>query len=402
MPARLTARLSRLKPGNGHNRRMTSPPPERDRRDRAFAQARRFAQGQAFAPVAERLRSLAGAAVSDLPDLYGQGGDIDALEQEIAELLGKPAAVFMPSGTMAQQCALRVWSDRTGHRTVAVHALSHLVVHEESALEVLHGIRLEPIARERRPLTVEDLVTAPGPYAALCVELPLRDAGYLLPPWEDLVDLCAAARDQGVPVHLDGARLWESQPFYDRSHAEIADLADTVYVSFYKGLGAIAGAALAGPRDVIEAARHWQHRHGGTLYGQYPYVVAARAGLSGLDAFQSYAVRARQLAGRLTDLPGVLVYPEPPHSNAFQLYLDVDPKAVNEAALADAEATGDWVVGRVTAADVPGWSVTEFTVGPATMGWDVDELVQALARIVGSARSAAAPTARAAHEPELR
>ncbi|HEX3002885.1 MAG TPA: beta-eliminating lyase-related protein, partial [Angustibacter sp.] len=298
--------------------------------------------------------------------------------------LGKPAAVFMPSGTMAQQCALRVWADRTGRDAVAVHALSHLVVHEEDALEVLHRIRLEPIARERRPLTVEDLVKAPGPYAALCVELPLRDAGYLLPSWEDLVDLCSAARDQGIPVHLDGARLWESQPFYDRSHAEIADLADTVYVSFYKGLGGIAGAALAGPQDVIDAARHWQHRHGGTLYGQYPSVVAARQGLARLDDFQAYAVRARELAVALAAVPSLRVHPQPPHTTAFVLYAQAPADALTEAALAHAERTADWVIGRVAAADVPGWSTTEFTVGPATMEWSVQELVEAVTAIVSS------------------
>jgi threonine aldolase len=365
---------------------MTSSPQDRERRDRALAQAHRFAQGSALVPVADRLRSLGHAAVSALPDLYGEGGDLAALEDEVAHLLGKPAAVFMPSGTMAQQCALRVWSDRSGHRAVAVHALSHLVLHEEDALEVLHGIRLEPIARERRPLTIEDLVTAPGPYAALCVELPLRDAGYLLPPWEDLVDLCAAARDQGLPVHLDGARLWESQPFYDRSHAEIADLADTVYVSFYKGLGGIAGAALAGPRDVIEAARHWQHRHGGTLFSQFPHVVAAREGLSRLDQFAAYAVRAGELAVALAALPGVRVFPEPPHTNAFRLFFDVDHAALSEAALVHAETTGEWVIGRTAAADVPGWSMTEFTAGPATLAWSVDELVAAVASTLSAAR----------------
>lgn len=366
---------------------MTSPH-DRERREQAIAGARRFAQGSAVVPVAERLRSLADAAESPLPDLYGEGGDITALEREVARVLGKPAAVFMPSGTMAQQCALRVWADRTSRRAVAVHALSHLVVHEEDALEVLHRIRLEPIARERRPLTVEDLVKAPGPYAALCVELPLRDAGYLLPSWEDLVDLCSAARDQGIPVHLDGARLWESQPFYDRSHAEIADLADTVYVSFYKGLGGIAGAALAGPEDVVDAARHWQHRHGGTLFGQYPNVVAARQGLERLDDFQAYAVRARELGVALGAVPGLRVHPQPPHTNAFVLYAEVPADELAEAALTHAERTHDWVIGRVAAADVPGWSTTEVTVGPATLEWSVNELVDAVTAIVSSCEGA--------------
>ena len=104
----------------------------------------------------------------------------------------------------------------------------------------------------------------------MAIELPLREAGYLLPPWDELVGLVEAAQARGIPVHLDGARLWESQPFYDRPLAEIAALGDTVYVSFYKGLGGIAGAALVGPADVIAEARHWQHRHGGTLVSVYP------------------------------------------------------------------------------------------------------------------------------------
>jgi threonine aldolase len=366
---------------------MTTSADDRARRDSVIAACTRFAQGSTLVPVAQRLRALADAAVSDLPDLYGESGDLASLEGEVARLLGKPAAVFMPSGTMAQQCALRVWAGRTGRRAVAVHGLSHLVMHEEAALEVMHGIRLEQIGHDRRPLTVEDLTTAPGPYAALCVELPLRDAGYLLPPWEDLVELCGAARDRGIPVHLDGARLWESQPFYDRSHAEIAGVADTVYVSFYKGLGGIAGAALAGPQDVVDAARHWQHRHGGTLYSLFPFVVAAREGLARVADFGAYAVRARELAVALTRVPGVRVFPDPPHTNAFVLYADVAPDVLNETALARAESTHEWVIGRVVAADVPGWSMTELTVGPATMGWSVDELAEAISGLVSAARA---------------
>jgi threonine aldolase len=368
---------------------MPSAPPDRVRRERAVAACTRFAQGTAVVPVAERLRALADAAANPLPDLYGTGGDLADVERDVASLLGKPAAVFMPSGTMAQQCALRVWADRSGRRRVAVHGLSHLVVHEENAIEELHDIRLEQLSAERGRLTVEYITTAPGPYAALCVELPLRDAGYLLPSWEELVDLCTAARDRGIGVHLDGARLWESRPFYERSLAEIADLADTVYVSFYKGLGAIAGAALAGPQDVVDTARHWQHRHGGTLYSLFPYAVAAREALDRVGDFQAYAVRARELATALAAVPGVRVHPEPPHTNAFRLYADVDAAALTESALTHAERAREWVIGRVTPAEVPGWSMSEFTVGPATMGWTVEELAEAVTSIISSARDGA-------------
>ncbi|HKG51801.1 MAG TPA: beta-eliminating lyase-related protein [Actinomycetales bacterium] len=365
---------------------MRSTSSNRDRRDRAWAGATRFAMGEAPLIVSERLRRLADAAQSQVPDLYGESGDLAELEREVARLLGKPAAVFMPSGTMAQQCALRVWTDRTGHPVVALHGLSHLVRHEENALEVLHGVRMEQLTSERRPLTEADLTSAPGPFGALCVELPLRDAGYLLPSWENLVALAGAARDRRTPVHLDGARLWESQPFYGRSHAEIAAIFDSIYVSFYKGLGGIAGAALAGPQDVIDACRQWQHRHGGTLYSLYPYAVAARLGLQRLDQFSCYAERARALAAGLAEVPGLRVHPWPPHTNAFVMYADVPASDLEEAALQLAEASGTWALGRVAEGDVPGWAATEVVVGPATLEWPVAELVELLTALVERAR----------------
>ena len=93
-----------------------------------------------------------------------------------------------------------------------------------------------------------DLEEVPGRLGAALVDLALRDAGCLLPSWDDLeFGLSSAARQRGVPLHLDGARLWESQPFYERSLAEVAGLFDSVYVSFYKGLGAQAGACVVAP-----------------------------------------------------------------------------------------------------------------------------------------------------------
>lgn len=367
-----------------HNRDMTEADLQA-RRARVRAASTRFLMGADAVPVGDQLRSLAGTA-DPVPDVYGTGGDVAALEAEVAGLLGKPAAVFMPSGTMAQQCAVRVWAERTGRSAVAVHGLSHLVQHEEGALEALHHLRVDQLTSSRRPLAVADLETAPGSYAALCVELPLRDAGYLLPTWDELVALCGLARERGVPVHLDGARLWESQPFYGRTHAEIAAVADTVYVSFYKGLGAIAGAALAGPQDVVDAARHWQHRHGGTLYSMHPFAASARQGLTRLGDFAGFADRARELASALAAVPGMRIHPDPPQVNAFVLYADVDAEALTEAALTAAERTGTWTFGRAAAADVPGWSAVELVVGPATMEWKVDEVVEVMGALVVAAR----------------
>jgi threonine aldolase len=296
----------------------------------------------------------------------------------------------MPSGIMAQQAALRAWADRASTDAIAVHGLSHLVVHELDALPELHGLRLQRLTNEPRQPTVEDLDALAGPLAALTLELPLRDAGYVLPTWDELVALSEACRQRGVPLHLDGARLWESAEHLGHSYAEIAGLADSVYVSFYKGLGGMAGAALVGAADLVAEARRWQRRHGGNLFVLLPYAVAARDGLQRrLPLMGDYVARARELAAGLASLDGVRVLPEPPHTNAFRLFVDVGAASVREASLRVAEERHVSLVFGWEAADVPGWSLTEVTAGDATLAWPVSEQVEAIADMLALARTLA-------------
>jgi threonine aldolase len=338
--------------------------------------------GHGYPTPAAWLQEVADAASEPDLDRYGAGGEVEALEREVAGLLGKPAAVFMPSGVMAQQAALRSWAERSTSDAVAVHALSHLVVHELDALTELHHLRVQHLTSEPRPATVKDLDDLPGPLAAVSLELPLRDAGYLLPSWEDLVSFSARARERGVPLHLDGARLWESQPFYERSHVEIAALADSVYVSFYKGLGGLAGAVLAGPEDLVAQSRRWCRRHGGTLFTLLPYAVAARHGLAErLPRMASYLDRARDLAASLDGLDGVRVLPQPPQTNAFRVFVNATADSLTEAAVRTMET--EWVAlpSGWGESDVPGWAMTEITVGDATLAWEVDDQVAALGKL---------------------
>ncbi|NEA69090.1 beta-eliminating lyase-related protein, partial [Streptomyces sp. SID12488] len=215
----------------------------------------------------------------DLPlDMYGDGV-VATLEQRVAELLGMAAAAFFPTGTMAQQVALRCWAGRTGNPAVALHPLAHPEVHERDALSVVSGLRtVHPTTAPRMP-TAEEIRNLDEPFGTLMLELPLRDAGFQLPTWEELTATVAAARDRDAVVHFDGARLWECPPHFGHSLAEIADLADSVYVSFYKSLDGIAGAVLAGPADLIAEAKAWRHRYGGLPFQQFPTVLAALAGL---------------------------------------------------------------------------------------------------------------------------
>ena len=163
----------------------------------------------------------------------------------------------MPSGTMAQQIAARIWSERSGRRLIGMHPTCHLELHEERGYSRLHDLQATLIGPADRPMSASDLASVAEPLAAVIVELPTRENGGRLPPWDDLVELCATARDRGTAVHLDGARLWEAAAGYDRPLPDITELFDSTYVSFYKGIGALPGihSGRAGRR----------HRRGGHL-----------------------------------------------------------------------------------------------------------------------------------------
>ena len=314
-------------------------------------------------------------------DRYGEGGPVAALESQVAELLGKPAAVVFPSGTMAQQSTLRVWSDRQGDRRIAIPALSHLLHHEQDGPRLLNGFEWALLTTGGVFPTVDHLAAIPGRLGAALLELPLRDAGYLLPSWGELEAFSHACQDRGVPLHLDGARIWESTSHLGHTPAQIAALADTVYVSFYKGLHGLGGAVVAGPADVIAEVRLWRSRHGGALWTMLPYAVSALRGLRDeLPRMAEYHERALAMA-ELLAAKGIRTFPERPHCNAFRLVVEAPCDVVTERVVTVMErerlqVTPPWR----DSADVPGWSWTEFTVGPATMERGVQESVDLLAR----------------------
>ncbi|MFI2372467.1 threonine aldolase family protein [Streptomyces sp. NPDC018833] len=348
--------------------------------------------------VGDGLAALASGAADvydpDEPvDLYGDG-IVAELERRTAALLGLPAAVYFPTGTMAQQVALRCWAGRTGNATVALHPQAHPEVHERSALSVVSGLRtMHPTHRPRLP-TADEVAECDEPFGALMLELPLRDAGFVLPTWEELVDVVEAAREREAVVHFDGARLWECAPHFGRPLDEIAALADSVYVSFYKSLGGLAGAVLAGPESLADEARAWRHRYGGRLFQQYPAVLSALIGLEReLPRLPSYVAHAKVVAAALTDalraagVPWSRVNPPVPHTHQFQVWLPYEADALNEAGLTQSEETGVTLFRRwFSEGCPPGVSVTEVTVSSEGLTWtaaDVKEAVEEFLRRVG-------------------
>ncbi|MET7491504.1 beta-eliminating lyase-related protein [Streptomyces sp900116325] len=332
--------------------------------------------------LGEQLADLGAYAgsVADLDrpaDIYGDG-IVAVLEQRIADLLGMEAAAFFPTGTMAQQVALRCWAGRTGNPTVALHPLAHPEVHERGALGSVSGLRtVHPTSEPRLP-TAQEIRDFAEPFGTLMLELPLRDAGFVLPEWEELEAVVEAARERDAVVHFDGARLWECAPRFGRGLSEIAALADSVYVSFYKTLGGLSGAALAGPESLIEEARTWRHRYGGQLYQQFPAALSALVGLDReLPKLSSYVAQAKVVAGALAEgftesaVPWFRVHPEPPHTHQFQVWLPYEAKALTDAAVRQAEETGVALFRKwhPSTAGPPGISYTEVTVSEAGLEW---------------------------------
>jgi threonine aldolase len=322
---------------------------------------------------------------SDPTDVYGAGGAIEGLEREVAGLLGKPAAVFVPSGTMAQQVALRIAADARSCRTVAYHPTCHVEVHEQRGYAHVHGLRARLVGPRHRPPLRADLDDVTEPLAALLLELPQREIGGVLPPWDDVLAQAAWARERGTALHLDGARLWETTPHYGLTLAEIAGPFDTVYVSFYKTLGGIAGAALAGDAATIAHARVWIRRLGGNLVAMYPMVLSARRGLrERLPRIPGYVARARRVAEQLV-AAGVRVNPDPPHVNMLHAFFPADPDRLLDASAAIALERKVTLVMGASPTDVPGTCRTEIVLGDAADAIPDAELGELLAELVARA-----------------
>jgi len=317
-------------------------------------------------------------------DVYGEGELIGGFESKIAALLGQPAAAFMPSGVMAQLVAVRIWTQRAGLGRFGMHPTSHLMIHEQEAYQALFGLHGAPVGNRLAPIAAADVGALAQPLACLLVELPIREAGGQLPTWAELEALKRAARQRALPLHLDGARLWESRAFYGRTHAEIVDGFASVYVSTYKGLGGLAGAVLAGETDFIGEARLWRRRMGGTLVHQSPMIASAAMRLDArLGALDACYARTLTLAKILSGLPGIRINPARPHANMLHIFFDASADALMDRRDAIAARDGVWVIGEARPTDTPGWSCCEMYVGDTLVELDDRPVVSSFTELLG-------------------
>ena len=325
------------------------------------------------------------------PEVYGKGALVEDFETEVSTLFGMPAARFMPSGCMAQPIALRIWSDRACNATTAFHPTSHLQLHEELSYRNLHGLTAHLIGDPSRPTTAADVEAVIGPgglaektgLASVLVELPAREIGGQLPTWEEMVELSELCRNRGIRLHLDGARVWQAAPAYGRSLSEIAALFDSVYVSFYKDVGALPGAMLLGPRDFIDEAASWQRRQGGTLYTAVANIVSARMHLADcLERMPQLIERARQVAALFIVHARASVIPDPPQTSMFHLKLEGDEDELLKARDRVAREKGIWLFNNLKKIEGQAAMRTELSMGASSLTLSDDELAAAIALLL--------------------
>lgn len=254
-------------------------------------------------------RAMAEAPVGD--DQYGEDPSVNRLQERIAELLGKEAALFVPSGTMANQIALKILT-RPGDEVV-VGDEAHIVWHESGAAAANSGVQFTVVGRGG-VFTAADLQAAykpPGhivfpPTKLVAVENTHNRGGGVVFPQEDVVAICRAARALGLATYLDGARLFNAAAATARTLAELAAPFDVVSVALSKGLGCPVGSLIAGRRDDISRAVRTRRMFGGAMRQSG---ILAAAGLYALEHNLSRLiedhVNARLIAERLAGLPGV-------------------------------------------------------------------------------------------------
>jgi len=332
-------------------------------------------------PSAAMRAAMAAAEVGD--DVLDGDPTTRALEVRVAERLGMEAALFFPSGTMANLSAVCVHT-RPGAE-VLLDADAHIVHWELGGVAAVAGVQVRPVRGDTPVMTADQLHRAARPrgrydidLGLVCLENTHNGAGGKVTPLADLQALRDAARTLGVPVHLDGARLWNAHVATGTPLAEFARCADTVMVSFSKGLGAPVGAALAGTGALIAQADRVRKRLGG---GMRQSGVLAAAALHGLEhhlgGLATDHAHARLLADALDGVGGARVVP--PDTNIVMLDL---PHACADDIVREARAIGV----RCSA-----WSptrlrfVTHRDVAGERLADAVPLLVDAVARVAGTA-----------------
>jgi threonine aldolase len=326
-------------------------------------------------------QAIAYAAVGD--DVYHDDPTVNALEEMVAGLLGTEAAMYVPTGTMSNQIALRMHTQPGD--SIVLEASAHIGSHEMGGAAHHSGVTLQRIQGTHGVFTPQDVrATVPSPHPSLpsylyephtllCVENTHNEAGGTIWELEATRNVTSVARELGMATHLDGARLWNASAATGITVDEYAAPFDTVSVCFSKGLGAPVGSALAGDAGFIAEARRFKQMFGGGMRQSGLLAAGAIYALeNNTDRLMDDHMHARAFAEAIADVDGVTVDLAAVQTNI--VYFDVDdPGMVVDACLADGVAM--LMLGPSTIR-----AVFHLGVGPH----DADSAADSVRRIVSS------------------
>lgn len=338
--------------------------------------------GEEFVLIADYCRENNFAA-----DVYGKGDLINSFEKKVADLLGFEAACFMPSGTMAQQIALKIYAGKSKNQSFAIHPTSHLELHEQHAYAHLSNLNSVLIGDKTRQLNAQDIESLSEPVSTIILELPAREIGGQLPAWKELEAIKKAAKKRNIFLHTDGARLWETKVFYRKSYRGICRGFDSVYVSFYKGIGALTGAMLLGKTEFIEESRVWLRRFGGNLYQLHPFVASAAMRFDfALGQMRKYYARTKEVHKILKNIPQISFCPNPPQVNMFHLYFNVSAEKLTESRDKIARENKIWAANNFQKTALENSTYTEIYVGEGLLQVSDGELERTFSKLIDFAK----------------
>mmetsp|Transcript_8264 Transcript_8264/g.10484 ORF Transcript_8264/g.10484 Transcript_8264/m.10484 type:complete len:454 (-) Transcript_8264:390-1751(-) len=370
-------------------------------------------------------------------DVYGDYSDDEStsylrrFEAEVAKHFGKEDAVFMPSGTMAQNIALLIHSGKEHihldhsksnenyKMRFACHHTSHLLLWEEQsysklvgmeAVEIetksdaVDGLRAPPLSlchvdsvfkKEKERYNQESGHLGDTGLSTLIIELPHRELGGKLPSWNDVVSIGELCKKENIKYHCDGARIFEASAGYGKSVSDLAEPFDSIYISFYKGLGSISGAMLMGKKDFCDEARVWLTRFGGNLYTLLPYAASCWRGYRrhalGEGSTMTFAnkfdklKRVTEMIKTETVLSDIGAFdPCTPETNMVRVYLKRSVDQCESARDGVVQSCGMKVFSRIRSVEAPGLGYSEgframfeWTMGEANGAIDDEKFIHA-------------------------
>ncbi|RYU97626.1 threonine aldolase family protein [Emticicia agri] len=268
-------------------------------------------------------------------DYYSLNGCVEELEKKMANMLGKEAAVFMPTGTLANHLAIRTLAGKN-NRVILQHE-SHVYNDTGDCAQTLSNLNLIPLGFDKATFTVDEVNevlkrTAGGRVAAkvgvISIESPVRRKTGEMFEYEQMKQISALAKTNDIKMHLDGARLFLASGYTGISPATYAALFDTVYISLYKYFNAASGAILAGPKELIAPMYHARRMFGGGLHQVWTYAAVALHYLDGFtDRYSKAVTMGEELMKKLDSHDSFEIQRIPNGTNIFKMKVKgIEPK----------------------------------------------------------------------------